>query len=348
MSIVVLQLPDVKSEKEARPGKCPYCGGDILQRWGKVKKAVRDPQVQVVGVYRYRCCRCRRTFRDYPEGVDQADQSRRLRKLAALVWVLGLSYRGLAAVFDAFGVKVGRMSAWRDVQELGLVRQKEGKWHPVRVLGIDGAYVRGWGKTQPVLVAVDMGNGKPVAIAKVDEKDPKAVKEFLEPLVQRLGVSVIVTDDLFSYKKVSEELDLTHQVCQFHVRRWVGRTLHDFQTLLPAEWQETLAEIKRLIEELPTDGDKRLLALWKKIPANRAGRRDQSFSPLDQLRLLLVRLAENWARFRVFDWQPDVPWTNNRTEQAIGRMKMRARTVRGYKSWSGMQNGLFLAGLGIA
>jgi len=26
-------------------------------------------------------------------------------------------------------------------------------------------------------------------------------------------------------------------------------------------------------------------------------------------------------------------WTNNATEQAIGRMKMRARTVRGYKSW---------------
>ena len=40
-----------------------------------------------------------------------------------------------------------------------------------------------------------------------------------------------VTDDLFSYKKVSvEELDLEHQVCQFGLRRWVGRTLHDLGT----------------------------------------------------------------------------------------------------------------------
>lgn len=348
MSIVVLQLADVKGEKEERPRKCPYCSGEIFQRWGRVKKPIRDQQVQQVGVYRYRCGRCRRTFRDYPEGVDRADQSQRLRKLAALTWMLGLSYRGLVAVFAAFGVKIGRMSVWRDVQELAQSRQKACKWQPVRVLGVDGAYVRGWGETQPVLIAVDMGNGKPVAIGKVDEKDPKAVKSFLEPLVQQMGVSVIVTDDLVSYKKVSEELDLTHQVCQFHLRRWVGRTLYELQTLLPPEWQETLIEVKRLIAELPPDGDKRLVALWKKIPENRAGRKDQPLSPLDQLRHLLVRLSENWARFRVFDWQPDVPWTNNQTEQAIGRMKMRARTVRGYKTWSGMQNGLFLAGTGIA
>jgi hypothetical protein len=31
-------------------------------------------------------------------------------------------------------------------------------------------------------------------------------------------------------------------------------------------------------------------------------------------------------------------------EQVIGRMKMRARTVRGYKTWPGMQTGLMLAG----
>jgi len=49
----------------------------------------------------------------------------------------------------------------------------------------------------------------------------------------------------------------------------------------------------------------------------------------------------------VFDWQPDVPWTNNPTEQVIGKMKMRTRTVRGYKNWSGMANGLMVAGVGI-
>jgi hypothetical protein len=45
------------------------------------------------------------------------------------------------------------------------------------------------------------------------------------------------------------------------------------------------------------------------------------------------------------------PATNSEADQterlrlfAIGRMKMRARTVRGYKSWNGIQAGLLLAG----
>ena len=49
---------------------------------------------------------------------------------------------------------------------------------------------------KPVLVVVDLGTGEPVTVGYVDEKDPQAVKRFLEPLVQRLGISVLVTDDL--------------------------------------------------------------------------------------------------------------------------------------------------------
>jgi hypothetical protein len=78
----------------------------------------------------------------------------------------------------------------------------------VRVLGLDGAYVRGWGQTQPVLVAVDLGTGQPITVGYVDEKDPQAVRNFLEPLVQRLGVSVIVTDDLMTYRTVADQLGL--------------------------------------------------------------------------------------------------------------------------------------------
>jgi hypothetical protein len=42
-----------------------------------------------------------------------------------------------------------------------------------------------------------------------------------------------------------------------------------------------------------------------------------------------------------------VPWTNNGTEQAIGRMKMRSRTVRGYKTPTGLLNALWVTGAGV-
>jgi transposase-like protein len=348
MAIVILQLPEVKYMEEKRPDQCPYCPGETFQRWGGYGKRVCDRQYQEVWVYRYRCCRCGRTFRHYPVGIGRASQTERMKVLAALGWTMGLSYRGIAALYRAFGAPLERMSAWRDVQERAKDLHRKRYWKPVRVLGLDGAYVRGWGKTQPVLVAVDMGTGDPVIVGYVDEKDPQAVKKFLEPLVKRLGVSVIVTDDLASYKQVAETLQLEQQICQFHVRRWVGRTVYELKQTLPSEWVGVVEEVHQLLKDLPAEGDKRLVALSRQLPPSKMGKEGSQYTPLDQLRYLILRLAENWAHFRVFDWQPEVPWTNNPTEQVIGKMKMRARTVRGYKTKSGMLNGLFVSAAGIA
>lgn len=342
MSIVVLNLPDVKRHSETRPQECPYCQGETFQRWGAVKKPVRDPRLRRVKVYRYRCCHCRRTFRHYPQGVDQADQTQRMRKLAALCWALGLSYRSIAAVLAAFGVQLSRMSAWRDVQALAEALQQARRWPQVRVMGLDGLYVRGWGESRPVVLAVDLGTGQPVALGQVDEWDPQALRRFLEPLVKRLGVSVIVTDDLSTYRTVAEQLDVEQQVCQFHVRRWVGRSLHELKETIPEEWHWVLSEIKQLLDSLPPEGSRRLFELWKQVPPQRTGREDP-LEPLDKLRYLLIRLSENWAHYRVFDWHKDVPWTNNLTEQVICRMKLRSRTVRSYKSKPGMLHGLLVA-----
>jgi transposase-like protein len=345
MSIVVLKLPEVK-EEAGRPSRCPVCKGEAFQRWGRQVKAVRDPYVKQVVVYRYRCCACRHTFRHYPTGVDQAQQSRRLRKLAALTWMLGLSYRGLVGVFAVFGIDLSRMTAWRDVQEWAEQLRKQRKWKEVRVLGLDGAYVRGWGAQQKVLVAVDLGTEQPVTIGYVDEHDPQAVKRWLAPLVKHLGVSVIVTDDLMTYQVISEKLDLEHQVCQFHVRRWVGKALHALRETLPKEWLGMIDEVKQILQDLAPEGSRQLLELYKKLPA-RQTQPDQPLSAVDQLRLLLIRLSDHWAQFRVFDWQEDVPWTNNGSERVIGRMKMRSRTVRGYKSKDGMLNALMVTGSGV-
>jgi transposase-like protein len=348
MSIVTLQLPDVKYCQATRPKCCPYCSGATFQRWGGEAKRVSDPHLGEVWVYRYRCCQCRRTFRQYPQGIERARQTARMRALAAIGWIFGMSYRGSSRYLSAFGISLSRMSIWRDVQQRAAGLERARFWRPVRVLGVDGAYVRGWGKTQPVIVAVDLGTGEPVTVGYVDEKDPQAVKKFLEPLLQRLGVSVIVTDDLASYKQVAEALQLEQQICQFHVRRWVGLAIHELKQSLPPEWIRVAEEVRQILRDLPIQGDKRLVELSRQFPPSLWGQSRSEFSPVDKLRFLILRLVQNWAQYRVFDWQPGVPWTNNPTEQVIGKMKMRARTVRGYKNWPGMASGLMVAGVGVA
>lgn len=343
MAILILKLPKVKRITEERPRECPHCNGETFQRWGQVRKPVKDTQCRNVRVYRYRCCRCKRTFRNYPDGTTRADQTERLRLFAVICWTLGLSYRGVSTILSGLDTLICAMTVWRDAQGQAERIQRHNQWKPVRVLGLDGAYVLGWGEKRPVLVAVDLGEGQPVAVGYVDERDPQAVQRWLAPLVQRLGISVIVTDDLSAYKVVARKLSLEQQVCQFHVRRWVGRTLKELQNTLSKEWLWVVEEIKVLLEELPPEGDKRLYALWKQVKAPE-GRHSNQFTPIDQLRDLLIRLSETWANFCAFYTDPAIPWTNNGTEQVIGRMKMRARTVRGYKTWPGMQTGLLLAG----
>jgi transposase-like protein len=344
MSIVVLKLPEVKQKKEERPHKCSYCEGETFQRWGQVNKPVKDMRVRNIKVYRYRCCRCKRTFRYYPEGNTRADQTERLRVFTVLLWTLGLSHRASSLVLSGLKVLVSFMTIWRDVQETAQQIKKRNQWKPVRVLGLDGAHVLGWGAKQPVLVAVDIGTGEPIAVGYINEYDPQAVRRWLEPLVQRHGITVIVTDDLSSYKIVAEKLQLAHQVCQFHVRRWVGKTLKQLQETIPKEWLWVLEEIRQLLDILPPDASKTLYTLWKQLPGRRSTP-SQSRSALEQLRDLVLRLSQDWQRYCTFQAEPQVPWTNNTTEQAIGRMKMRARTVRGYKSWLGMESGLMVTGV---
>jgi transposase-like protein len=343
MSIVVLKLPDVKRRTEERPQACPYCQGETFQRWGRVRKPVRDTCCRNVQVYRYRCCRCRRTFRHYPEGISRADQTRRMQVFAVICWTFGMSYRSVSAILSGLKIGLCPMSVWRDAQEqAGKIRRKN-EWKPVRVLGVDGAHVLGWGEKRPVMVAVDLGEGQPVALGYVDEHDPQAVERWLQPLVQKLDVSVIVTDDLYIYKLISKHLNLEHQICQFHVRRWVMKTLKDLQRTLPQEWLWVLEEVQELITELPPEGGKRLYALWKQVAVRRE-KGIHALTPVELLRDVLIRLSETWSSFCTFYGDPAIPWTNNGTEQVIGRMKMRARTVRGYKTWAGMQTGLMLAG----
>ncbi len=91
-------------------------------------------------------------------------------------------------------------------------RVRDPQLQVVRVLELDGCYTRGWGQHNPVLVAVDLGEGQPMAIGYVDELFPQAVRRWLESLVKRPGVSVIVTDDLIHYKTMAEKLDLAHRI----------------------------------------------------------------------------------------------------------------------------------------
>jgi hypothetical protein len=254
------------------------------------------------------------------------------------------------------------MSVWRAVQDKGEELRRTTKAqqhkHKVRVLGVDGAWIRLNGKTTGVMVAVDMGNGQMVSMEVVDEHDPQAVCRWLKPLVEEFGVAVMVTDDLTTYNTVEQELGVDRQVCYFHMRRWVGKALDQLEKKLTVEedwpdWPSVVAEVRCLVEELPRSGDERLLELWQQVQQECGSRHPkEEATPLQRLAGLIIQLMENWRRYRLYLTEKGallgVPATNNLTEQMIGNGKIRSRTVRGYKSRDGVLGAFMLCAARLA
>ncbi len=338
-----LKLPHVQSEPTTRPGGCPACGHWHLQRHGTAPKPIRDQHLRHVRVHRYRCCHCRHTFRHYPVGVTAADHSQRLVALLAVLWALGLSLRRTALVLEVLGMATSFVSVWRAVQSVGasLRRTCVGT---VAVLGVDGTGMRLAGTTVGVVVAVDTGTGQVLDLELTDERDPAALQSWLRPLVESYGIEVLVTDDLGSYAVTAEHLDVARQGCRFHLARWVGRRLHELETGLGPEYRPVLQRVRAILDRGEADGDRQLLELWQSlraVPHPRDGPRSAEV----RLWRLLGWLSERWSSYRLCARRSDVPATNNRSEQAIGRIKVRSRTVRGYKSETGLLNASALAGL---
>ena len=93
MRLVVIP-PPVQPEVFLAPRGCPHadCGSRHVQFRQAVRKPVRDTQLTEVVAHRYQCPRCGRTFRVYPVGVSHHQTSARLKGMAVLCSVLGMSY----------------------------------------------------------------------------------------------------------------------------------------------------------------------------------------------------------------------------------------------------------------
>lgn len=309
----------------AYPGNCSHCGSVCWQSWSQPKaRRIKDPQEKGALVKRWRCARCGKTITSMPEGMSKSPQSPRLKAIVGLLYSLGLSYRGVSTVLGVFNLPLGYVTGWRDVQELGgLLRQRPKGW--VRVVGIDETYVKLKGKPTAVGLVIDMGNGHTLMLEVLEVETPSHYLSWLGSCARALGVEVIVSDDSTDYRAPIEELALAQQLCLVHVRRTVARNLGKLDKKERESHRDTIERIKWLVKELP---GKALDDLWRMMK-----------KPLPQkLRWVVVYLLNNWHKITLHQRDRAIPATNNRTEQAILRSKLRYRTTRGLKSVAGILN----------
>lgn len=356
-----LILPPVLPDRYPALETCPYpgCGGQHFQHWQSVAKPLRDTQLVEVVAHRYRCVRCGRTFRRYPQGVSHDQTSARLKGVAVMFYVLGMSYGAASTALGALGWPLSKVAVYYAVQEagaavVGLRREAmaRGGGHVV-ALGADLTSVRCAGQWLTVGVSVDAVLGTVLSLDLLPNGEAATLSAWVQDLASVLGAELLVSDDADGFKTAADEAGLLQQVCKAHVQRNTEAWVEAISPALEVDADGSLAAIGVTAPQAVTDGQTLLRLMSERQPSEAASatlealhRRyltapkpgaGDAMSLAYRLRLFSLDRWNLWRRLtRYRTWAgPEgetVDGTNNACERAIGWwVKERYRSMRGYK-----------------
>jgi len=358
------RIPAVEPTVLQPPEVCPYegCDGTFFKDHQlHCSKRVRDTQVEQVEVMRRKCLSCGRTHRVYPKGTSKSPQSDRLKGVSVLLYVLGLSYRGVEDFLTALGFYLDYTTIYRNVQAAGEQgRRIRETWLTrigckVSVVGGDLTYLSCRGETVAVAVAIDTQAGVMLDIEIVENEETETLQHWLDPLLKLVGAEVLITDDQDAFKTIADKASVSHQICRQHVTRnvldFVARTAERVLAnpppvpveldLTPEQLLEDLAMLEWVMLGQPEKAPQILAELYDRYARAPSPQKGKRATVWYRMRNHILRLWNHWQRYTCYRTAPDLPIeeTNNATERTIGwGIKERSRTMRGYKRHDSIRN----------
>ncbi len=351
-------LPRVEPQVGTPPSVCPYakCSGTHFRVHQEVLKPLRDTMYPQVTACRYQCLRCKRTFRQYPAGVSAAHTSQRVKGLAVMLYLLGLSYGATALVLEALGAYLCKSRVYDAVQAAakqvpGLKRQNVFEDIRTPALGGDLTSVKCNGQWWTLGLTVDDLSGLVLSVDQVTGEDARTLQDWIAPIAESVGATLLISDDADSFKTVAEELGLDHQVCKSHVLRNTEELITSLQSALASgadssltalditshQAQADLERLKTLIDTRQPNGQAEWETLYGRYQGATPPKKGHQASLAYRLYLLFLDRCNLWSQLTLYrTWRgPDgqtIDGTNNACERGIGWwIKERYRTMRGYK-----------------
>jgi transposase-like protein len=353
-----LILPQVIPTEIQTPTVCPYkeCDGKHFQFLQAVEKPLQDTRYSAVEAHRYECLRCHRTFRVYPRGVSRAQKSLRVKGLAVMLYLLGLSYGAVSLALEALGVYMCKSRVYDAVQAVaervpGLKREKVFDGLKTPAMGGDLTSVKVNGQWLTLGLTVDDISGLVLTVDDLNGEDADTLKKWMAPIAAAVEAQIVVTDDADALKTVVDGLGLEQQVCKGHVKRNTEGLIEELQTsattgtdgslaTIGVTPEQAVADLERLAELIqtrrPEDVDELEVMHLRYIAAAPPSAGAKATTAY-RLRLLYLDRWNLWPRLtRYRTWQgpngETIDGTNNGSERAIGWwIKERYRTMRGYK-----------------
>lgn len=195
-------LPEVNPKRITSPTQCAYadCSCRKFHLRQEVVKALRDTVYHEVLVHRYECLRCKRTFRVYPEGASRAQISQRVKRLAVVLYLLGLSYGAVSLTLRELGAYLCKSGVYEAVQEAvrhtpGLKRKRVFAGFQTSALEKKLIAVKCKGKWLPLSITATPISGLALNIDELSAGDTRILKNWIEPIVRSVGEEVLITND---------------------------------------------------------------------------------------------------------------------------------------------------------
>ncbi len=306
--------------------------------------------------HRYRCLKCRRTFRVYPPGVTHAQSSERVKGLAVMLYLLGLSYGAVSLALGSLGVPLSKTRVYETVQAAaarvpGLKREEVFEGVKTKAMGGDLTSVKCAGQWLHLGLSVDSLSGLTLTVDPVTAEDAATLKAWIEPIAASVGAEVLVTDDADGFKTAADDLGLVHQVCKSHVKRNTEALIDELRPLVakdsdgsltaigvePAQAVADLVRLGELIKSRQPEQGQELEQMHRRYLSAAPPKKGSTASLAYRLRLLYLDRWNLWSRLtRYRKWRgsndEQLDGTNNACERAIGWwIKERYRSMRGYK-----------------
>lgn len=311
--------------------RCPHCGRNN----GRIHSAVRhrsisDLKARSLPQRRMRCPWCQTTWTLRAAGVEAGCQrSRRLVGLGVMLYMLGLSYRGVQQFLPLLDCRGGKSSIERDVTDAGLAAHALHDQAPkmqVRVLGVDGTGAAMAGRDAGVLFFVAIDTGQLVGVQPVHEEQTEPVRRHVRRVMAQVHAQELRTDEHSVYEGIVPQE--RHRLCLTHWRKSKGKRAFDLhrqavaeEAVLEAQTMEELLALLRERPRAPTVPEELGCLVRRYINARKG-------LPW-KVNQLLQHVERTWEKVSEDPHDP----TNNATERMIGlTLKIRAKTMRGFKA----------------
>jgi hypothetical protein len=322
---------------------CPYCqrnNGNI--HTGVHRRRISDTRIDFISQLRMKCPWCKTTWTLRPSGIgDGRHRSDRLIVMGVVLYMFGLSHRRVEQFLPLLGCNGSKSSIERDVAGAGQNAKRFHRCAPkmrVNVLGVDGTGARMAGKPRAgLLFFVDVEGGKLICVEPVNETDSRKVREHVLRVLSAVGAKQLRTDELSVYEGIVDESN--HKICLAHWRKSKIKRAYEIHRQLKMEGLEYAAkdmlDLAALLRQdpMPQKIPESIEKLVRRYINCRAG-------ALWKANQLLQHIERTWDKVS----KDGTDRTNNATERLIGLdYKIRAKTMRGFKSWPKAVNHCYLS-----